>query len=75
MTGVRAAGAVVEGDLTEAAVEGVVFTDRADVSAFSLTMICSPVFSPRLLSGSSGIRVRLRGGYPDFTLSQDARHR
>lgn len=40
---------------------------RAADSTISLTMSCSPLTSPRLLSGSSGIMWRGRGGYPDFT--------
>lgn len=37
------------------------------LSAISLTMICSPLLSPRLASGSSGMIVRALGGYPAFT--------
>lgn len=36
-------------------------------SGFSLTIICSPDFKPRLERGSSGMRVIERGGYPDLT--------
>jgi len=36
--------------------------DTPEVSAVSLTMICSPGERPRLESGSSGTTVRVRGG-------------
>ena len=40
---------------------------RTTAPDFWLTMICSPCFSPRLESGSSGTMVSDRGGYPDLT--------
>ena len=53
---------------------GEAFDTPLDVAAagrvapgFCVTMSCSPVLSPRLSSGSSGIKVRLCGGYPAFT--------
>lgn len=47
---------------------GVVETSPVAGSALSLTMICSPLFRPRLAIGSSGMRVSVRGGYPYFTV-------
>lgn len=38
------------------------------VEDFCVTIIWSPFLSPRLSTGSSGMMVRGRGGYPDFTV-------
>jgi hypothetical protein len=51
----------------------VVVVDRAEVdlvlcpALFLLTISCSPLDNPRLEIGSSGINVKLLGGYPAFT--------